>query len=484
MCYYTGMTFCKFSPSYQANNKTAVDNVFINDFLPKAPDLAVKAYLLGLSKCSNADDSENSMEFFTKTLNICEEDVISLFKYWESMGIVQVLSTNPIEIRFLPITASSVHVKKFQVDKYADFNIQIQELFEKRMVMPNEFAEFYNLIEKYHMEPAALIRIVQYCIEMKGNTIAPQYPLTVAKDWERNGIHTVAHVEEKISELGFADENMSLILSAIGSKRKVQIEDKELLNKWLNSYGFELNVIIYVIKSMKNKKRRLDVFTLDEQLTKYFEMKLMAIPEIENYENEKENLFSLAIAINKQLGVFYEDLTNEIDSYIVGWLNMGFDNEILVTVADNCFKSSIRTLEGMNNILNKLFKLGIINTSSYLQYINDNLALDNTIKEILSTMNLNRNVNNLDRSFYQTWTSDWGFDISVIMYGAELSKDKSNAMQYLNKLLSNWNTNGTKKLEQVKSLKIETETKQEFIHNNYTQAQIASFLTNLDEVEL
>ena len=73
------MTFCKFSPSYQASNKTAVDNVFINEFLPKAPDLAVKAYLLGLSKCNSADETENTMEFFTKTLNICEEDVISLF---------------------------------------------------------------------------------------------------------------------------------------------------------------------------------------------------------------------------------------------------------------------------------------------------------------------------------------------------------------------------------------------------------------------
>jgi DnaD/phage-associated family protein len=370
------------------------------------------------------------------------------------------------------------------VDKYTDFNIQVQELFEKRMVMPNEFAEFYNLIEKHHMETQALLKIIKYCVDMKGFTIAPQYALTVAKDWERNGIHTINQVEEKINELGLTDENMNLILSAMGSKRKIQIEDKELINKWLNTFGFELNAIIYVVKTMKNKKRRLDVYTLDEQLTKYFEMKLMAIQEIENYENEKDNLFALAVNINKQLGVFYEDLTKEIDSYIVNWLNMGFDCELLVLVADNCFKSSIRTLEGMNNILNKLFKLGIINTNSYIQYLNDNLAIDTKIKEVLSNMNLTRNVNNMDRAFYHTWITDWGFEHSVILYGATLSKDKMNAVQYLNKLLSNWNTNGTKKLEDVQKIKIETESKTDFIHNNYSQAQIASFLTNLDEVEL
>ena len=75
------MAFCKFSPSYQTKNQTLIDNVFITDFLPKAPDLCVKAYILGLHKCNNADENENSLEFFAKTLNVCEEDVFSLFKY-------------------------------------------------------------------------------------------------------------------------------------------------------------------------------------------------------------------------------------------------------------------------------------------------------------------------------------------------------------------------------------------------------------------
>ena len=43
----------------------------------------------------------------------------------------------------------------------------------------------------------------------------------------------------------------------MGTKRKVQLEDKELLNKWLNAYGFELNVIIFVVKMLKNKKKML-----------------------------------------------------------------------------------------------------------------------------------------------------------------------------------------------------------------------------------
>ncbi len=478
------MALCKFSASYKSKNQTVIDNIFITDFLPKAPELCVKAYLLGLHKCSIGEDIENSLEYFSKTLNVSEDDVISLFKYWEDLGLVQVLSTSPIEVRYLPINASAGSVRKFKVDKYTNFNIQAQEIIGERMIMPNDYADFYNLIERFHLEENALLAIMKYCVDNKGFNLNPKYVIAVAKDWAKENILTLEQVEEKIKELGVVDDKMSLILSAMGTKRKVQLEDKELLNKWLNSFGFELKVILFVVKILKNKKRRLDVNVLDENLTKYFEMRLMSVQEIENYENEKENLYFIAMAVNKELGIYYEDLSKEIDTYVVTWLNMGFDVELLKMVADNCFKSSVRTLEGYNNIINKLFRLGIVNVNSYLQYMDDNLAVDEKIKKILVELNLTRNVNNIDRNFYSTWTESWNFTDEIILYGASLSKDKPNAMQYLNKILSNWNGANIKSLEKAKQTKIETNETSNFIHNQYSKEQIKSLITNLDEVEV
>ncbi len=479
------MAFCKFSPNFSSRNRTEIDNAFIEDFLPKAPDLCVKVYIMGLAKCNNADDVENTLSYFAEKLKICEEDIISIFKYWEEQGLVQVLSTDPIEVRYLPVNSANAKVKKYNIDKYADFNIQIQELFKNRMIMPNEFSEFYALIERKHIEQSALIEIVRYCVEYKGFNLSPNYCLTVARDWIREGILTLDAVKEKITELGLVDDQMTLILSAMGSKRKIQIEDKDLINKWLKSYGFELNVIIFVVKMLRTKKRRLDVNVLDDYLTKYYEMRLTSIAEIENYENEKENLYFIAQAVNKELGIFYDDLTKEIDTYVVTWLNMGFDKDTLRLVADNCFKSSIRTLEGYNNILTKLFKLGIVSMDAYLQYLNDSIAEDNKIEKILSALGLVRKVNNADRTFYSIWTKDWGFSDEIIMYGASLSAGKSNAIQYLNKILSNWNVSGLKTLTDVKKEKVEIkETANNFIHNNYTKEQIASIISNLDDVEV
>ena len=478
------MAFCKFSPGYGNENKILVDSAFINDFLPTAPDLCVKVYLMGLNKCNNADDSENIISYFSEKLKASEDDIISIFKYWEERGIVQVLSTNPVEVRYLPIKVSNGHVKKYEVDKYTDFNIQVQEIFTKRMIMPNEFVEMYNLIENRHIEQSALIEIIRYCVGVKGFNISPNYCLTVARDWERENIRTLVQVQEKIRELGVVDDKVSLVLSALNTRRRPQIEDKDLLNKWLTMFGFELNVVLYVINSSKTKKRHMDINVLDEVLTKYFEMKLMSCQEIENYENQKESMIEVAVAVNKELGIYYDNLSKEIDTYIVPWLNMGFDLQTLKLVADNCFKSSIKTLEGLNSILNKLFKLGIVSTESYLQYVNENLALDGKIKQILTALNLTRNVNNMDRSFYSVWINDWGFNDEIVLYACSLCVNKTNPLQYLNKILSNWNTSGIKTLEKAQTTKVEEERKVDFIHNNYTKEQISSLITNLDEVEV
>ncbi len=477
------MSFCKFSPSFATENKTYIDNTFINEFLPSAPDMCVKAYILGLSKCNGGNEAENSLEFFAKTLKISEDDVISIFKYWEDLGLVQILSTTPAEVRFLPIISNSKNIKKYKVDKYANFNIQVQEMFEHRMVMPNEFAEFYNLMERHNFEENALIALIKYCVDNKGFNLSPNYCIVVAKNWLKEGIINLEQVSKKIEELGVANENMALILSAMGSKRKPQLEDKELLNKWLNDYNFEMQVIVFVVKNLKSKKRHVDVNVLDEYLTKYYEMKLMSVQEIEHYENEKDNMFNLAKTVNQQLGIYYEDLTNEIEKYVVNWLNMGFNLETLKTIANNCHGTTVRTLESFNNIVTKLFKLGITNLNGYQKYLQDNLAVDSLINEVLQELNLQRKANANDRTFYKIWSVDWGFSHQIILYAASLSKNKANAIAYLNKILSNWNGAGLKTLEEVKAVKIDDKPT-DFIHNNYTKEQIQSLMTNLDEVEV
>jgi len=478
------MSFCKFSSSYVISDKTVVDNIFINDFLPYAPNICVKVYLMGLSKCSNSTALDNNIENFANVLSCTVEEVEEAFRYWQEQGLVQILSTKPIEVRYLPIQSNLGNVRKYKVDKYTDFNLQIQEILHGRMITPTEYAEYYNVIENSHLEPEALLMIAKYCADLKGENVRYPYIVTIAKNWAIEGIHTSIDVENKIQELGVLDDKATLVLSAIGTKRKVQLEDVQMLNRWLLEFDFDLNVVIYVAKRLSLKKK-IDMVYLNNQLLKYYEMKLTSISEIENYENEKSNLMDTAKAVVKNLGLYYEDLTKVIETYIVNWQQMGYNKELLIQIADYCFKSSIRTLDGLDSVVQKLFKLGILSVDALHEYLNDLVALDNKIAKILSALNIKRNVNSYDRTYYKTWTQDWNFDDELLLYATTLSVDKSNAIQYMNKILSNWKNQGVNTIEKAKA----NSQPQSVIDNKptqskYTKEELNALFSNLEYKEV
>lgn len=481
------MCLCKYSSSYIINDKTVVDNIFINNFLPDAPDLCVKVYLMGLSKCANSVAPDNNLSNFANVLNVTEEEIIGAFNYWQEQGVVQVINTNPMEVRFMPLNSSLGSIKKYKIGKYTDFNVQVQEILNKRMLTPTEFSEYYNVIEKEHIEPEALVMIIKYCANLKGENVTYPYIITVAKNWATEGVHTCADVENKITELGVLDDKVNLVLGALGTKRKVQLEDVQMLNKWLGELDFDLNTIVAVAKRLQLKKSKADMNYLNNLLNKYYEMRLNSIIEIENYETQKDNMTSLARQIVKGLGLYYEDLSKVIDTYIIKWVQMGYGEDILVKISDYCFKNSIRTLDAYDRVVQKLFKLGIVTLEAFNEYLNDLIAQDEKVRVLIESLGIKRYVNEFDREFYRTWTELWGFGEDIIAYATSMSVGKSNAMQYMNKILSNWKAKGVTTLEQAKANSTPTTgsvDNQVKKSDKYTKEQLNSFFSNLDEVEI
>lgn len=477
------MPFCKFSSGYVIQDKTVVDNIFINDYLPYAPGHCVKVYLMGLSKCNNASAQDNNIENFANVLNMTVEDVEQCFIYWQEQGLVQVLSTKPIEVRYLPITQGLGKIKKYNVDKYADFNIQMQELLPNHMVTPTEYSEYYNLIENEHIEPEAVVMITKYCIDLKGENVRYPYIVTVAKNWAREGVRTTEDVENKIQELGVLDDKVRLVLNALGTKRKAQLEDVQMLNKWLEDLDFNLNVVIYVAKRL-SMKSKVDIVYLNNQLLKYYEMKLNSIEEIENYENEKQNLYDTAKAVVKNLGLYYEDLSKVIDTYVVKWNRMNYSKEILTVMADYSFKNSIRTLEGFDSVVQKLYKLGITTVEALNDYLNDLMTTDKKIAEIIEKLGIKRNVNAFDRNFYKTWTEIWNFSDDMLDYATTLSVGKSSAMQYMNKVLSNWKSQNITTLDKAKTAQVDIKEENKANNTNISKEDINALFSNLEYVEV
>lgn len=481
------MSFCKYSTEFIASSKTEVDNIFINDYLPFADPKFVKVYIFGLYKCANSSAFDNNISTFAKTLNMSEEEILEAFEYWQEEGLVQVLKTNPVEIRYIPLKNVLTSNKLFKTDKYALFNSQAQEIFEgKREISKTEYGEYYDFLERYHVEQEALLMIMKYCVDSKKSAVGYNYILTVAKNWANEGITTARDVEERLQSFEQKSSELATLFACLGIKRNAYVEERALMDKWLGDFGFNLDVILYVAKKLKLKaKAKLEY--IDTLLTKYYEMKLFSIMEIEDFEKEKSNLYSLAREINKTIGVYYESLDGEVENYILKWLNLGFDEAVLLDIAFYSFKKSIRTLEGMDKIVLKFHKLGILSSNALKEYIEGVVKEDDKIKKIIETLGLSRNVNYIDRENYKTWSENWKMSEELISHAASLAKGKQNPMKYLSRVLSDWQEKGIKTVEEAKKTSPLTENtapKENFTGRSYSREELNAFFQSIDEIEV
>lgn len=444
------MAFCKFSTEMIANNKTEIDNIFIDSFMPSAPEECTKCYLYGLFLASSGLKIDNTLENFAKKLNMSEDDVESAFRYWEEQGLVQVLSTRPIEVVFNPLSNLFSGTKLYKPEKYEVFNRQAQMLFEgKREITKTEYGEYYDFLERSHMQQEALIMIMKYCIDSKQRAVGYNYILTVARNWANEGVLTVPQVEERLCEMEENQSSLAQILSALGLKRNSFIEERALYQKWTKELGFDDDAILFVAKSMKRKG---GFERLDSLLEGFYNARKFSASEIKEHMLARESMKELAKQVNRSLGLFYESLDSEIESYISPWLGYGFEVDTILKVAEYAFKSSIRSLDGMDNLMKKLYKLGILTSESLLEYLGQLVKGDAQIKTILEKLGLSRRVNSFDREMFKTWTEAWNMSEELIAHAASLSLGKLSPLQYMNRLLATWHEKGVKSVEESKAV--------------------------------
>ena len=466
---------------------TVIDNTFLNEFLPQATGDDVKVYLYGLNLCSNPNTDDNSLDTMSKVLCLTEDDILKSFAYWQEMGLVQMVSTNPLEIRFLPVRARSGSSKIRNKDKYTDFNAQIQEVISGRMITPTEYNEYYSLIETYHFEPEALVMIAKYCTTKKSTSISYPYILAVARNYADEGLKTIEAVEQKFIEYDQNSDEIKRVLTALGLKREADIEERNLYIKWNNNFGFTNGVIVEVAKTLKKKG---GFAKLDSLLSKYYEQKLFTIEEISEFSERQDEMFDLAKTVSKNLGLYYQNLENVVDVYVADWVNKGYDSETLIVISMYCFKQSLRTLDAMNTVVQKFFKLGLVSSESISQYISGVIRSDEQIKSLLDSIGLVRSVSSYDREFYKTWTNNWGFSHEQILQVAEASKGKSNPVTYLNKILSSLNEKNIKTDKEIERYLKSVSTgeqkadKPDFSQRDYSAEEMNALFDSLEDIEI
>lgn len=430
------MGFCSYSRELSSASYTSIENQFITKYLASADGDAIKVYIFGLYICQNVQN-EYSLAEAARTLNMSEEKIAELFRFWEDFDLLEIVSKQPFTVRYLPADYSKGRPKRIRSEKYKDFNKALQSFMPQKMISANEFMKYFSVMEEYSIKPEAMLLIVRYCIDLKGENIAQNYILQVAKNFAAEGATTVEQIENKLSDYVVRSGDVAAVLRAMKSQRRPEPDDYAMLKKWTDEFGFELPAIL----TAAGLAKKSSIAKLDEIMCELYANKKFGDAEIREYLARKAQIRTLTIDIAKELGVYCQVVDTYIDNFVSGWLAAGYEDASLVSLAGYCFKRERKSFEKMDELIKKLSARGIVSPESIVAYFEEEAREQTFAAQVLRAAGVSRRVNNWDRECLRNWRS-WNFSDEMILKAAETAQGKASPLPYITSVLSSWKAKG------------------------------------------
>lgn len=432
--------FTRLSRETAESGKLYVDGVFITQYLPFAPENYVKVYLCGLCAAQGITDAQTP-EKLAALAGTDTDTVSKAFAYWEENGLVSTKNGEETYIEYLPVLPLSKQIRKYSKEKFRGFNDQLHALFPNRNFLPNEYNEYYYLMDTLHIEVEAMLMIIGYCKQIKGDNIHTAYILAVARNFAEEGCLTYEGVSEKISEYDFQYRDLTAVLKALKLKRKSEPEDSRLYGKWTKTFGFKSETIIHVAKNIK----RGGMEGLDRLLSKYYELRLSDIIAIDEYEEKRKKQYDLMSEILHRIGLNYDRLDSVIENYLVKWQSLGFTDDTLVTIATYCLTANMRTLESMNGAVTAFHRKGLLSAAD----IDAFATLGRDVGELLTAHGVTCAMDVGERNTFYKWKRQWNMSDEMIALAADKAAGKKYAVSYADSILANWFDAGLKTAEEA-----------------------------------
>ena len=440
------MPFCTFAHRGGAQY-TLVDNTFVLHFLPYAPEIALKVYIYGLTLCQNPLSEDNDPERMAIALDLTVEDILSAYEYWQGMGIVRLSSRQPLTVLYLSPADAMQSARTIAGNRYHDFLVQLQDCFDDRMLSPNELYTYLQFLEDTHFDPQALVMIARFCTDKKGTGIKAPYVLAVARNWAQQGVSTPQDVEARIRDADEVSEELRAVFRALKKTAAPDIADRQLYLKWTRSWGFAPDAVVRAAKTVK----RGGMERLDVVLDGFFRMGVFTLADMDAAIKAKEDNYALCIKINKILGLYYESIEHLVETYIAPWQALGYTPDSLVLLAKYCALRGVRTLEGMHDVVQKLYADGVVEEQSVKVYLDQYAQVEKAVARVLDATGTARRVTQNDRDMYRTWTQTWGMSDDLILYAATLAQGKPYPMGVVGNTLSRWHGEQIHTVEQARA---------------------------------
>ncbi|MBR0130519.1 MAG: DnaD domain protein [Firmicutes bacterium] len=249
------MSFKKQDPSRHILYETGLENIFILEYMSKAPGDFVKAYVLAQMYAQLGQPLSN--EDIARALGISAAQVQECWDYWEKEGLISRSYPDPenrwdYDVEFIvlreqvfgrgTVSASSPRSAKLDSKELSGLYSKIEEI-TGRLLEGNEPVAIAGWVESYGMEPEMILAGYKYCVD-QGKTTRYNYVGSILKDWKAKGLASAQDVEEHLADMDKHYDLYKKVFRALGFKRSPGEEEMRRMRAWTDEMGFPIERIL------------------------------------------------------------------------------------------------------------------------------------------------------------------------------------------------------------------------------------------------
>ncbi len=269
-------------------NATSVENDFIDNYMTKANGEYVKVYLL-LLRHLNAVNSKLSVSCLADCLECTEKDILRAFKHWSTVGLLKIDYDESGVICGLsigattdtgsepPVASESLAEeppkKKTQNTSSAKSHENLRQLYfvaEQyigKTLSATDIKKINYFYDELNFSSDLIEYLIEYCVENGHKSM--HYIESVALAWADKNISTVAEAKENSSQY---NKNYFAVLKAFGiSGRNPAPCEIKYMQKWMNEYGFTMDIILEACNRTIANTSRADFKYTDSILGRWVE---------------------------------------------------------------------------------------------------------------------------------------------------------------------------------------------------------------------
>lgn len=432
------MPFLRFADNAAMYDSTPLDNMFIIENLPSAPEAFLKVYIYARMLCMHPE--MGGIEELSRALRLDGEMIENAFAYWERMGFMRRVADNPPEYVFVPTRGSTVTEMDRDYYKYRDFNGDLQGLFPAgKLIHPAQYGLANDWLNVYGFEQGAVIALVKNAIanSRSKNPDPARVFKTVDKkvqELAKLDITDEAGVVRFISKDAKVDSCAKEVLRSLGMFRTPTDAETEMAAKWLHDWKFSEAEILDACRDTV-KGHNPSFAYLDRILENR-----RASAGDESFEVLKHLFGIMGVSANPNMvqREWYNGLIKE-----------GFEKETVELAARQQAKKTYPNYEGLKHMLDKWRTKGLFGFEAANEYVTRSEELFNEFKAILFNAGIEKRPNEDELVNYDLWRQTTNHEL--MQYAANKSKGNTYAIRHMWVLLQKWQDLGITDVEGAKN---------------------------------